>query len=137
MLQNLWPLELSINYWAAISIITQWLQSFWDAMTHMSATMHMTPSLVHFVFHGLQEALKGDLLALPHNAPLQLKQSLIEAHQKLSDYPNKFDDSPYYVWVRHECLVLMSCCDAQLIINIYTSPRPPCLIQKTESGLQG
>lgn len=64
----------------------------------MSATKHSMLSSTQAIFCGLQESLKDCLINLPNNAPLHLKESLIKAHQKLSDYYTKFDESPYYVW---------------------------------------
>ncbi|TDL19646.1 hypothetical protein BD410DRAFT_841991 [Rickenella mellea] len=64
----------------------------------MSATKHVTLSTTHSVFRSLQESLKENLTKLPVNAPPHLKNGLLAAHRKLSDYFNKFDDSPYYVW---------------------------------------
>ena len=50
------------------------------------------------IFRGLQESLQDSLRELPNNTPPRLKNSLIKAHRKLSDYYTKFDESPYYIW---------------------------------------
>ncbi|KAJ7605042.1 hypothetical protein DFH06DRAFT_1068052, partial [Mycena polygramma] len=38
------------------------------------------------------------LRELPINTPSVLRNGLVEAHRKLSDYYYKFDQSPHYTW---------------------------------------
>ncbi|OAX31085.1 hypothetical protein K503DRAFT_815280, partial [Rhizopogon vinicolor AM-OR11-026] len=56
------------------------------------------------IFRGLQESLQDSLHKLPDNTPPRLKDSLIKAHHKLSDYYTKFDKSPLCVWSSHNSI---------------------------------
>ncbi|KAK7020975.1 hypothetical protein R3P38DRAFT_2534849 [Favolaschia claudopus] len=55
-------------------------------------------SQTHLVFRSLQKTIKDILSDLPITTDYKLKQGLIDAHTKLSDYYYKFDASPYYLW---------------------------------------
>ncbi|KAE9398293.1 hypothetical protein BT96DRAFT_920945 [Gymnopus androsaceus JB14] len=55
-------------------------------------------STTHATFCSLQRHLKTILRDLPDDVALEIKQGLLDAHRKLSDYYYKFDASPYYVW---------------------------------------
>ncbi|KAJ8089160.1 hypothetical protein PM082_014408 [Marasmius tenuissimus] len=56
-------------------------------------------STTHTVFRGLQDTLKDKILSLLTTATdPRLKEGLIAAHQKLSNYYYKFDQSFYYTW---------------------------------------
>ncbi|KZV59355.1 hypothetical protein PENSPDRAFT_723249, partial [Peniophora sp. CONT] len=90
--------RLSANKWDAISLVTEWLKSFRSATTDMSSTKSSMLSSVHAVFRGLQDDLKTTVRALSESTPQVLKQELIAAHTKLSDYYYKSDASPYYTW---------------------------------------
>jgi hypothetical protein len=90
--------KLSGADWKAIELICDWLRLFREATEQMSATKHSTLSAAHPIIHSLQKALKTALRKLPDNAPHQLKQGLIKAHIKLSDYHNHFNESPFYLW---------------------------------------
>ncbi|KIY46286.1 hypothetical protein FISHEDRAFT_66508 [Fistulina hepatica ATCC 64428] len=90
--------ELSEADWQAITLVTQWLKSFCSATTQMSMTKKATLSFTHAVFRGLQESVRQSLKGLPDSATPYLKQGLLKAHRKLSDYYYKFDESTLYVW---------------------------------------
>ncbi|KAJ6563518.1 hypothetical protein B0H10DRAFT_2239399 [Mycena sp. CBHHK59/15] len=45
-----------------------------------------------------QTQRRGAITALPKSADPALRQGLVEAHLKLSDYYTKFDQSRYYLW---------------------------------------
>ena len=75
----------------------------------MSMTKKSTLSYVHCIFRTLQDHLKSELAKLPDSTPLCIRDGLVAAHRKLSDYYLKFDDSPYYIWASsmfHASLVL-------------------------------
>jgi hypothetical protein len=55
-------------------------------------------STVHAVFCGLQEHIKEILQNLPDTALPQLRNGLLAAHQKLSEYYYRSDESLYYTW---------------------------------------
>ncbi|KAM5534120.1 hypothetical protein V8D89_012211, partial [Ganoderma adspersum] len=75
--------ELSWQDWEALSIVTQWLRLYRDATLEMS---------------GLQEHLRKLLTMLPKGTPRVLRDGLVNAHYKLSDYSFLFDGSPFYAW---------------------------------------
>ena len=96
--KDLCKFEMHTNDWDAIALVAQWLKSFRSATTQMSTTKRPMLSLTHVIYRGLQESLCESLRNLPNNTLPQLKLGLLRAHQKLSDYYNKIDDSPYYIW---------------------------------------
>ncbi|TDL20880.1 hypothetical protein BD410DRAFT_725041 [Rickenella mellea] len=90
--------ELSSPDWDAIKMVCGWLQCFRDATTQMSATKDSTLSSVNAVFKRLQDQVRKTLRDLLSTAPPELRDSLLQAHRKLSDYFSTFDASPYYTW---------------------------------------
>ncbi|OBZ65066.1 putative AC transposase [Grifola frondosa] len=90
-------LELDEKEWDTIKLVTDWLYLFRSATETMSASKETTLSLVHTVFHSLQDHLKKELSKLPAEMSAILRQGLIDAHRKLSDYHTYFDESPYYI----------------------------------------
>jgi len=50
------------------------------------------------MFWGLQEHIRSTLAELPDSAPTELRDGLVEAHQKLSEYYYRSDESPFYTW---------------------------------------
>ncbi|GLB44045.1 putative protein dimerization activity [Lyophyllum shimeji] len=84
--------------WNSITLITSWLKSFRSATTQMSATKSPMLSTTLAIFRGLQDEIKSILRSLPLNTDPRLKQGLLDAHEKLSDYYYKFDESPFYTW---------------------------------------
>jgi hypothetical protein len=90
--------ELSESDWSAICLVKDWLRSFRDATLEMSTTKRATLSHVHAIFEGLQDDLRKALSELPNSAPASIRNGLVNAHCKLSDYYYRIDDSPYYIW---------------------------------------
>ncbi|KAJ6541101.1 hypothetical protein B0H10DRAFT_1855471, partial [Mycena sp. CBHHK59/15] len=87
--------ELSPYKWDALMLVTQWLKAFRSATTQMSATEHSMLSTTHTIFRGLQQHLKDAITALPASADPALREGLVKAHLKLSDYYTNFDQSRY------------------------------------------
>ena len=50
------------------------------------------------IFRGLQDHLRNILRDLPDGSPSQLRQGLIDAHEKPGEYYYRFDESPFYTW---------------------------------------
>lgn len=85
----------------SIKMVTSWLKAFHSATTQISSTKIPTLSHVHAIFHGLQDKLTDILHALPNPFSPNIKKRLTDAHQKLSNYYYKFDESPFYTWAAH------------------------------------
>jgi hypothetical protein len=96
--RDLHPFSLSEEEWASISMVSSWLKSFRSATTQMSATKIPMLSTTLAIFRGLQDDIKNILRGLPATTPWSIKQGLLDAHEKLSDYYHKFDESPFYTW---------------------------------------
>lgn len=90
--------QLTESDWLAIQLVESWLASFRQATTQMSMTKTMTLSAVHATFRDLQDNLRDALTSLSADAPSGLKDGLLNAHRKLSDYYTKIDESPYLIW---------------------------------------
>jgi uncharacterized protein HemX len=90
--------ELTTADWDALKLVTDWLMVFRAATTQMSATKQPMLSSTHAIFLGLQKELKRAIAALSSTADPVLRQGLVDAHLKLSDYFTKFDQSRYYSW---------------------------------------
>lgn len=96
--RDLCKYELTPEDWSAIHLVSNWLKAFRSATTQMSMTKRSMLSSTQAIFRGLQESLQESLCELPNDMPPRLKDSLIKAHRKLSDYYTKFDESPFYIW---------------------------------------
>lgn len=96
--RDLRDLELSEDEWSSIRLVASWLEKFRDATTQMSATRQPMLSHTHAIFRGLQEHLRGSLRNLPIGVDPFIRNGLVAAHQKLSDYYYRFDQSPFYIW---------------------------------------
>ncbi|KAJ7348858.1 hypothetical protein DFH08DRAFT_697701, partial [Mycena albidolilacea] len=96
--RDLHPLTLSDDDWKAIGLVANWLEIFRDATTQMSTTKIPMISTTHTVFRGLQQSIRDNIRLLPDDIAPEIKEGLISAHLKLSDYYTKFDESPYYTW---------------------------------------
>ena len=96
--------ELSDEDWDVVSIVADWLHAFCEATTQMSCTNKPMLLTTHAIFCGLQEELQKAIAALPKNVNSQIKLGLLNAHQKLSDYYNSFDQSPFYTWAARKQL---------------------------------
>ncbi|KAH9915973.1 uncharacterized protein BXZ73DRAFT_22372, partial [Epithele typhae] len=83
--------------WTAIRLVEEWLRLFRAATTIMSSTNAITLSSVQGVFRDLQDHVLLAFKSLPDTAPPSLKQGLLNAHRKLSDYFNQTDSSPFYL----------------------------------------
>ncbi|KAJ7834571.1 hypothetical protein B0H14DRAFT_2363791, partial [Mycena olivaceomarginata] len=88
--------ELSTADWTALKLVSKWLMAFRDATTQMSTTKQPMISNTHAVFLGLEKHIKIKLANLPQETDPVLRQGLVDAHTKLSDYFTKFDRSRYY-----------------------------------------
>ncbi|KAF7346964.1 Transposase-like protein [Mycena venus] len=95
---DLTPYTLSATEWAALTQVTDWLEAYRYATTKMSATKQPMLSTTHACFRWLQDHLKTTIAALPQSAEPTLRDGLVAAHRKLSDYYTKFDESRYYSW---------------------------------------
>ncbi|KAG2084031.1 uncharacterized protein F5147DRAFT_589650, partial [Suillus discolor] len=91
--------ELTPEDWSVIQLVSHWLKAFCSATTQRSTTKCSMLSSTQAIFRGLQESLQDSLCELPDNMPPRLKESLIKAHWKLSDYYTKFDELPLYIWL--------------------------------------
>ena len=58
------------------------------------------------IFRGLQEHVQQIYSNLPASTPQRIKDSLLDAHWKLSDYYYRYDQSPFYTWAarKFDCL---------------------------------
>jgi len=95
--------ELSNGDWTALKLVSDRPIAFRNTTTQMSATKQSMLSSTYTIFLGLQSHLKKELAKLPATADPMLRQGLVEAHVKLSDYFTKFDKSQYYSWAT--CLI--------------------------------
>ncbi|KAH9015436.1 hypothetical protein EDB83DRAFT_2232691 [Lactarius deliciosus] len=95
---DLYPYELSDKDWSSISMVSSWLKSFRSATTQMSATKVPMLSTMLAVFRGLQDDIKTILRNLATTASPIIKMGLFDAHEKLSEYYYKYDESPFYTW---------------------------------------
>ena len=96
--RNLRDLELLPEEWEAVKQVRDWLYLFRTATTQMSTTKKPMLSSALAIFRGLQDHLRGILRELPDSSPSQLRQGLVEAHEKLSEYFYRIDESPFYTW---------------------------------------
>lgn len=55
-------------------------------------------STAHAIFRGLQDEVCNTLRSLPDSTSPMIKNGLLGAHQKLSEYYYRFDLSPFYLW---------------------------------------
>ena len=74
----------------------------------MSATQTPMLSSIHAIFRGLEEDLQDIIRSLPNSMSPRLMKGLADAHRKLSDYYQTFDESPFYIW---------SSCMSNFILN--------------------
>ncbi|KAF8975527.1 hypothetical protein BDQ17DRAFT_267257 [Cyathus striatus] len=90
--------ELDTIEWNTIRLVANWLESFRSATTQMSITKMPMLSQTGAIFQGLQETVKNTIRDLPPSAPSKLRDGLVAAHLKLSEYYERFDESPLYTW---------------------------------------
>jgi hypothetical protein len=96
--KDLWNLDLSDTEWLSITLVTCWLKEFRDATAEMSSTHLPMLSHTHGIFRGLQTHLRTALAELPSDTDPKVKDGIIQAHLKLSEYYERFDRSPFYLW---------------------------------------
>jgi hypothetical protein len=89
----------------------------------MSTTKRPVLSFTHTVFRGLQEDIRTSIRELPLATPSALRNGLIEAHTKLSDYYYKSDESPYYTWAARTCHFNISILCLSTYSNLVLDPR--------------
>jgi hypothetical protein len=82
--------------WA--SLVAYGLEGRVRDCTTMSTTKKPMLSFTTTIFRGLQDDLQATIRHLPVGTPSVLRNGLLEAHRKLSDYYYKFDQSPLYTW---------------------------------------
>ncbi|KAH8827443.1 ribonuclease H-like domain-containing protein [Flagelloscypha sp. PMI_526] len=93
--------SLTSQDWDALQKVSDWLGSFRAATTQMSSTKKPMLCHTHKVFRSLQKDLRKMIVELPENddsSTVRLREGLVAAHKKLSDYYFKFDQTPYYHW---------------------------------------
>ena len=100
--RDLRALELDPAEWEAIALVSNWLKTFCSATTEMLTTKKPMLSTIHAIFRGLQDHIKTILETLSDNVNPQLRDGLVAAHQKLSEYYYRSDASPYYTWAASE-----------------------------------
>ena len=105
-------LTLSESEWQSITQVTGWLKAFRFARTQMSTTKQLMLSTAHAILHGLQEDVCDALRSLLDSISSLIKDGLLVAHQKLSEYYYHFDRSPYYIW---------AACESHLIFHLSLS----------------
>ncbi|KAL4258188.1 Zinc finger BED domain-containing [Pleurotus pulmonarius] len=91
-------LEIEPDAWSSVALLADWLQAFRDATNGMSSTSFPMLSTIHATFRGLQDHIKSILRSLPDETLPQMKRALVEAHEKLAEYYDRFDESPFYTW---------------------------------------
>jgi len=82
--------------------VTEWLGAFQAATTQMSTSKQPMLSTTLAIFRGLQEHIKLIYSDLPASTSQRIKTSLLDVHQKLSDYYYCYDQSPFYTWATHK-----------------------------------
>ena len=118
--------QLSATEWDAIAHVAKWLDSFREATTLMSMTWAPTLSVVLTIFRGVQDDIRAAYRELPLSAPPALKQGILNAHRKLSDYYYLTDASPYYIWASRKSCISVDF-SAISSVTLYGSFRPPDL----------
>lgn len=113
--KDLRDLELSEDEWSSIRLVASWLEKFRDATTQMSATHQPMLSHTHAIFRGLQEHLRGSLQTLPSGIDLCIRNGLVAAHEKLSEYYYRFDQSPFYIWAARKSVSF------SIVLDLYSS----------------
>ncbi|KIK54017.1 hypothetical protein GYMLUDRAFT_1024574, partial [Collybiopsis luxurians FD-317 M1] len=104
----------------AIATICDWLLNFQSATSQMSTTPKPMLSSMHSTFRGLQRTLQDKLKQLPADVPPELVHGLTAAHQKLSNYYYKYNQSPFYIWAACRKLKKDYTHDSDLLIYLET-----------------
>ncbi|KAJ3508846.1 hypothetical protein NMY22_g16486 [Coprinellus aureogranulatus] len=90
--------ELSDSDWTAIETVCKWLECFQAATREMSSTRTPMLSTTIAIFRGLQQQIKEAIRSLPPSTSPSVRNALVKAHKKLSDYYFRFDTSSYGTW---------------------------------------
>ena len=88
--------------WELITQVAGWLKAFWFATTQMSTKKQPMLSTTHAIFCGLQDEVCNALHSHPDSTSPMIKNGLLAAHQKPSEYYYHFDLLPFYIWAAHE-----------------------------------
>ena len=113
--KDLRDLELSEDEWSSIWLVASWLEKFRDVTTQMSATHWPMLSHTHTIFRGLQEHFRKSLQHLPSGIDSCIRDGLVAAHQKLSEYYYRFDQPPFYIWAARMSVLFLN------VPNLYFS----------------
>lgn len=106
--EDLTSLVLTEAEWKSIAQVAGWLKAFRSATTQMSTTKQPMLSTCHAIFRGLQDEVRTALLSLPDSTSPMIRNGLLAAHQKLSEYYYRFDLSPFYIWAACKSLFFSS-----------------------------
>ena len=106
--EDLGNLTLTEAEWASLTQVAGWLKVFWSATTQMSTAKQPILSTAHAIFHGLQDEVRNAICSLSDSTSLMIKNGLLAAHQKLSEYYYHFDLSPFYIWAGCESCTFSS-----------------------------
>jgi hypothetical protein len=93
-------------------------------------------STTHAIFCGLQDHVASLLHNLLDSAPSQLRDGLVEAHTKLSDYYFHLDESPYYTWAtcEYKFLILSCSCKFGCILDWPGPTTQSCALSQFQSN---
>ena len=84
--EDLCNLALTEAEWESITQVAGWLKAFQSATTQMSTTKQPMLLTAHAIFCGLQDKVRNTLSSLPDSTLQMIKDGLLAAHQKLSEY---------------------------------------------------
>ena len=84
--KDLRNLALTKAEWESITQVAGWLKAFWSATTQMSTMKQPMLSTAHAIFCRLQDKVHNTLSSLPDSTSQMIKDGLLAAHQKLSEY---------------------------------------------------
>ncbi|KAF5345060.1 hypothetical protein D9758_010453 [Tetrapyrgos nigripes] len=90
---------LDENDWNNIIKVTGWLKTFRAATVQMSTTKTPMLSSTLEVLRELEDDIKEIIRSLgTFDVSVHVRDALVAAHSKLSEYFYKFDESPFYTW---------------------------------------
>ena len=97
-IHELQSLELDEEEWEAIERVAEWLKTFRLANSQMSGTKGLSTLSTTHIFRGLQEHVADIIRFFPASSHPKIKDGLLNAHCKLSNYYYKYDQSPFHTW---------------------------------------
>jgi hypothetical protein len=118
--EDLANIALTEAEWGSITQVAGWLKAFRSATTQMSTTKQPMLSTSHAIFRGLQDEVRNALRSLPDSTSPMIKNGLLAAHQKLSEYYYRFDISPFYIWAARESFHFTTFCCIDLFLKFWT-----------------